>query len=269
MPPLGQKIMKSGDRRDAIADYILRAGYARIEEIADHFSISRMTVHRHVEALTKQGIVRKLHGAVTAQPSGLYESAFRFRQTLAVGEKQALARAAMRYVEPGQAIMLDDSSTATMLVEYLDRATPLTVVTNSVSAAEKLNAHEDIELISLGGSYNRVYNAYVGLMCEQAIARLRVNTAFLSASAVEHATAFIQDQQIVRIKQAMMDAAQKRILLLHHQKFERVALHALAELSAFDAVLVTEGLSQERQDALRSKNVRLEIVGRDAAAPKA
>ena len=252
--------MKGTDRRDAIADYILRAGYARIEEIADHFTISRMTVHRHVEALTKQGIVRKLHGAVTAQPSALYESAFRFRQTLAVGEKQALARAALRYVEPGQAIMLDDLSTATMLVNYLDRATPLTVVTNSVSAAGKLHAIEDIELLALGGSYNRVYNAYVGLMCEQAIARLRVNTVFLSASAVENAQAFIQDQQIVRIKQAMMDAAQRRILLLDHHKFDRVALHALAELSAFDAVLVTKGLAQERQDMLRNANVRLQII---------
>jgi len=76
--------MKGAVRRDAIADYIQRAGYARIEEVADHFQVSRMTVHRHVEALTKQGIVRKLHGAVTAQPSGLYESAFRFRQTLTI-----------------------------------------------------------------------------------------------------------------------------------------------------------------------------------------
>jgi len=258
--------LKGADRRDAIADYILRAGYARIEEIADHFTISRMTVHRHVEALTKQGIVRKLHGAVTAQPSGLYESAFQFRQTVTVGEKRALARAALQYVEPGQAIMLDDSTTDSMMVDYLDRATPLTVVTNSVTAAEKLHTIEDVDLISLGGSYNRVYNAYVGLMCEQAISRLRVNTAFLSASAVAGTQAFIQDQQIVRIKQAMMGAAQKRILLLVHYKFDRVALHSLGELSAFDAVLVTKGLSQERQDALRDANVRLQIVDWDENA---
>src|SRR3954465_15852479 len=132
--------MKGADRRDAIADHIQSVGYARIDELAERFGISRMTVHRHVEALTRQGLVRKLHGAVTAQPSGLYESAFRFRQTLAVGEKQALARAALHYVEAGQAIMLDDSSTATMLVEHLGQSTPLTVVTNSVGAAEKLHA---------------------------------------------------------------------------------------------------------------------------------
>jgi DeoR/GlpR family transcriptional regulator of sugar metabolism len=258
--------MKSADRREAIADHIQNVGYARVEELAERFGISRMTVHRHVEALTMQGVVRRLHGAVTVQPSGLYESAFRFRQTLAVTEKRALARAALRYVEAGQAIMLDDSSTATMLADYLGRVTPLTVVTNSVSAAEKLQSREDVDLISLGGTYNRVYNAYVGLLCEQAIARLRVNGLFLSASAVEGGRAYIQDQQIVRIKQAMMVAAQKRILLIDHWKFDRVALHALGELSEFDVVLVTSGLSPERRNALRELKAPLEIVDVDEEA---
>jgi DeoR/GlpR family transcriptional regulator of sugar metabolism len=262
--------MKGADRRDAIADHIQSVGYARVEELAERFGISRMTVHRHVDALTKQGVVRKLHGAVTVQPSGLYESAFRFRQTLAVAEKRALARAALNHVEAGQAIMLDDSSTVTMLADYLGRVTPLTVVTNSVSAAEKLQSLEDVDLISLGGAYNRVYNAYVGLLCEQAIARLRVNTLFLSASAVEGGRAYIQDQQIIRIKQAMMVAAQKRILLLDHYKFDRVALHALGELSEFDVVLVTSGLSEERCAALRQLGAPLEIVdvGEDAQIDK-
>ncbi len=208
--------MKAADRRDAIADHIQVVGYARVEELAERFGISRMTVHRHIEALTRQGIVRKLHGAVTAQPSAFYESAFRFRRTVAVAEKRALAHAALSFVEAGHAVMLDDSSTATMLADHLAEVTPLTVVTNSVAAAERLQSVDDINLISLGGGYNRVYNAYVGLVCEQAIARLRVNTLFLSASAVQGARAYIQDQQIVRIKQAMMAAAQKRILMLDH-----------------------------------------------------
>jgi DeoR/GlpR family transcriptional regulator of sugar metabolism len=100
-------------------------------------------------------------------------------------------------------------------------------------------------------------------LCEQAIARLRVNTLFLSASAVVGSLAYIQDQQIVRIKQAMMAAAQKRILLLDHHKFNRVALHALGDLNEFDMVLVTRGLSLERKDNLRERNVRLQIINED------
>jgi DeoR/GlpR family transcriptional regulator of sugar metabolism len=65
----------------------------------------------------------------------------------------------------------------------------------------------------------------------------------------------------------MMEAAQKRVLLLDHHKFDRVALHALAELSAFDAVIVSKGLDPERQDALRNANVRLQIADWAEQAP--
>jgi DeoR/GlpR family transcriptional regulator of sugar metabolism len=252
--------MKGLERREAVAEYVLRLGYARIEDLVAHFGISRMTVHRYVDALARQGVLRKAHGAVTAQPSGLYESAFRYRVTVAQAEKQALARAALAYVEPGQAVMIDESSTVAALADLFGEVAPLTVVTNSVGAAERLAQAEDVDLISLGGNYSRVYNAYIGLICEQAIAKLRVNTLFLSASAVQGAAAFIQDQQVVRVKQAMMAVAQKRVLLVDHYKFERAALHMLANLAEFDVVLATDGLDAERRDALVNSGVALQIA---------
>lgn len=97
-------------------------------------------------------------------------------------------------------------------------------------------------------------------VCEQAIAKLRVNTLFLSASAVLGARAYIQDQQIVRIKQAMMAAAQKRVLLLDHHKFDRIALHTLGDLGEFEAVLVTSGLAPEKVRALREAGVPIQVV---------
>jgi DeoR/GlpR family transcriptional regulator of sugar metabolism len=252
--------MKALELREAIADHVLRLGYVRTEDLFAHFNISRMTVHRHVDALAKQGILRKLHGAVTAQPSGLYESAFSYRVTIAQAEKRALARAALEYVEAGQAILIDESSTLTAFTPLLRSVAPITVATNSVGAAEQLAQIEDVDLISLGGNYSRVYNAYIGLICEQAIAKLRVNALFLSASAIQGAAAFIQDQQIVRVKQAMMAVAQKRILLVDHTKFDRTALHLLAGLTDFDMVLATDGLAADRRDALLRAGVNLRIV---------
>jgi DeoR/GlpR family transcriptional regulator of sugar metabolism len=252
--------MKALELREAVADHVLRLGHVRTEDLVAHFNISRMTVHRHVDALAKQGVLRKLHGAVTAQPSGLYESALSYRMTIAQPEKRALARAAIEYVEAGQAILIDESSTLTAFAALLGAVTPISVATNSVGAAERLARIEDVDLISLGGNYSRVYNAYIGLICEQAIARLRVNALFLSASAIQGAAAFIQDQQIVRVKQAMMAVAQKRILLIDHFKFERTALHMLANLTDFDIVLATDGLEVDRRDALLRSGVNLRIV---------
>ena len=122
-----------------IADHIQLVGHARLRN-SRSFRISRMTVHRHVEALAKQGWCRKLHGAVTACDPPRCTRALSVFADGRNEEKQALARAALACVEPGQAIMLDDSSTASVLADHLAEAAPLTVVTNSVAAAERLQA---------------------------------------------------------------------------------------------------------------------------------
>jgi DeoR/GlpR family transcriptional regulator of sugar metabolism len=223
-------------------------------------SISRMTVHRHLDSLERQGVLRKLRGAVTVQPSGLYDSSFRYRVSVAQDEKLALARAALEYVDPGEAIMLDDSTTAATLATLLHEVAPLTVITNSHAAAETLAHAEDVELISLGGQFNRTYNAFIGHLCERAVAELRVKTAFLSASAIQGTTAFVQDQHITRIKQAMMAVARTRILMIDHRKFSGLALHKLADLADFDHVLTTSILSPADRAQLNIPEIKLRIV---------
>lgn len=252
--------MKSDARREEIADYIMRAGQARIEDLVQHFGVSRMTIHRHIDALAQQGVLRKLHGMVTVQPSGLYESTFRYRETVGKAEKKALARAAMAYVEAGQAIMLDDSSTACALAGLLSEARPLTVITNSYVSAGKLIDADEVELISLGGKYHRHYNAYIGITCEKAVASLRANVLFCSASAIDGVTAFIQDAQVTKVKQAMMASSSRKILIVDSSKFGKVALNVLSDLTAFDVVLTTDRVAEADRARLIQAGVNLEIV---------
>jgi DeoR/GlpR family transcriptional regulator of sugar metabolism len=252
--------MSADHRRQEIADYVIKRGEARIDELVSAFGVSRMTIHRHVDELARQGVLRKLHGAVSAQPSGVYESLFRFRQTSAAPAKRALARAAIAEIEPGQVVMLDDSTTANALGPLLTQVAPLTVVTNSLSLAQQLVDAEELKLILLGGEYHPTYNAFIGHICESALARLRVNTLICSASAIDSTAALIQDPQVVRVKQAMTAAATRRILLVDASKFGKVALHLFADLTAFDLVLVDDGLPEETARWLRAAGVNLRTV---------
>lgn len=248
------------NRREEIAAYVLQQGEARIDDLVQRFGVSRMTIHRHIDQLAQAGLLRKLHGAVSALPSGVYESLFRYRQTVAAAEKSSLARAALRYIEPGQVVMIDDSSTTHALAALLPEIAPLTVVTNSLASIQTLTGAEDITLIGLGGQYHPTYNAFIGHLCETALPHLRANVLICSASAAQNGVAYIQDAQVTRVKQAMMAAANTRILLLNHEKFGRSALHALAPLTGFDAVLTGATLPAAEACALKAAGVRLHLI---------
>lgn len=251
---------KGEERREEIADYVSMRGHVRVEDLVEHFGVSRMTIHRHIDRLARQGFLRKLHGAVTVQPSALYESAFRFRVSVSRREKDALAKAALEHIEPGQVVLLDDSSTANAIAPFLGENDQLTVVTNSASTASRLAGVDGIEFICLGGKYHGTYDAYIGLVCEMALTQLRAHVLICSASAVTGTTAFIQDPNVVRVKRAMMDAASRRILLLDHTKFGKTALHVFEDLARFDAVLVTEGIGKAVARTLEEAGVKLQLV---------
>jgi DeoR/GlpR family transcriptional regulator of sugar metabolism len=252
--------MSAGNRRQDIADYIVQHGEARIDELAAAFGVSRMTIHRHVDELARQGVLRKLHGAVSAQPSGVYESLFRFRAAHATAAKQALARAALAEIEPGQVVLIDDSTTVNAIGPLLPQVAPSTVVTNSLPLAEQLVGMDDLNLILLGGEYHRTYNAFIGHICESALEKIRVNLLVCSASAIDGTAALIQDPQVVRVKQAMAAVASRTVLLVDSSKFGKVALHLFADLADFDLVISDDGLPTEIAGSLRAAGVNLRIV---------
>ena len=126
-------------------------------------------------------------------------------------------------------------------------------------ALELVDADE-LKLILLGGEYHPTYNAFIGHICESALARLRVNLLICSASAVDGTAALIQDPQVVRVKQAMAAAAARRVLLIDSSKFGKVALHMFADLTEFDVVLADDALPEETARVLAAAGVTLKIV---------
>lgn len=249
-------------RRDLLRDYLLASGSASLTELAQHFGVSVMTVHRDLAELEQQGVVRRFRGGVTAQPSAVFESNVAYRLKAMEAEKDAIAAHALRFVEPGMAILIDDSTTCLALARRLEAVSPLTVVTNQLGSLAVLSHVPGIRLIALGGDYDPKYDSFVGLACVSAVTPLRVDIAFVSAYGVSGEYAYHQEQQIVAGKRAMLASGQRRILLIDHSKLGRVALYQACPLSLFDLVIVDDGADAEALMAFDDWKVHYELAAR-------
>jgi DeoR/GlpR family transcriptional regulator of sugar metabolism len=247
-------------RQEQIASYVLQQSSVSVKALADLFNVSAMTIHRDLDELEAQGILRKVRGGATAQPSSLFESDARYRLTLAVKEKEAIAQHALAHIEPGQAVMLDDSTTVLALVRLLPQVTPLTVITYGLSAIRELTQVRGIHLMSAGGEYLPKYDAFVGLLCEQALAALRANVLFMSVAAVSGNYIFQPEEEFVKLKRIMLASAEKRVLLIDHTKLEKVALHRLAALQEFDHIITDAGIDEQKLKALKESHIPIEVA---------
>ena len=57
------------ERRAAILEMVMAAGSVKIEDLPDAFGASLMTVHRDLDTLPAEGLIRKTRGVATAMPS--------------------------------------------------------------------------------------------------------------------------------------------------------------------------------------------------------
>ena len=247
-------------RQGLMTEYLLERGSAPIKELAEQFDVSLITIHRDLDELERQGVLMKLRGRVTAQPSSFFDSNVRYRLRAALAEKEALARLALGQIEPGQSVMLDESTTALVLAGMLPEKAPLTVITNFSLVLDELDGVRGIDLILLGGQYLPALDAFGGAVCEAALSAVRADVLFMSTSAVSDCLALHQDQEIMRGKRAMMRSAKRRVLLVDHTKFDKVALHRLAHLRDFDLLVTDAGIDDSALEELRENSIRFEVA---------
>lgn len=248
------------DRQERIAEYVFREGSVSAKQLASLFGVSAMTIYRDLDELAERRIIRRERGSATAQPSSVFESDVRYRILRFKAEKEALCRRALEEIGPGQAVMLDDSTTTLPLARMLPPLAPLTVMTHFRMAMDELTGKKGVQAICLGGEYLATHDAYVGLVCEAAISSVRPDVAVMSTSAVSGGVAFHQEPELVRVKRAMMAVARRKILLLDRSKFGRRAIHRVASLEEYDLVLADAGAPQEALRELEEHGIAHEVV---------
>jgi DeoR/GlpR family transcriptional regulator of sugar metabolism len=247
-------------RRQLIAETVMAEGTVRIEDLTERFGISLMTAHRDLDELVGKGLLSKTRGIVSAAPTSLVEASDVYRSSRQSAEKHAIAQVAASYLEPGQAVFFDDSTTVLQLVPYLSTKVPLTAITNSITLMNELKGMRDLTLLGLGGQFHNWCNAFMGPVTTAEIRKLRADRVFLSMSAITDGMVFHQSPEMVETKRAMFDSAAMRILLADHTKFERRALHAMCSLDAFDVVIVDDGTPPRLIETMKSGGIEVVVA---------
>jgi DeoR/GlpR family transcriptional regulator of sugar metabolism len=254
------RLRKTEARQARIADLVLAEGSMGAHELAERFAVSLMTIHRDFDELEKRGVLRKVRGGVTAQPSGVFESRVGFRLTAAVEEKRRIALAALAHVEPGMSLILDDSTTVLNMVAGLAELGPLHVATNFLAGLNQLAEVENVRAIAVGGDYDPLHDSFQGMQAVEAVEGIRADALFMSSSALSATHVYHQEDRVVAVKRAMIAASTKRYLLVDHTKLDRVALHRLAPLADFDLLITDAQADPAALDALRAAGIPVEVA---------
>lgn len=243
------------ERLEFIAQSIQEEGFLSVDSLVENLNVSRMTVHRDLDELQSQGTLRKVRGGATVHRSTQFESSLEYRKRAAIAEKRQIAKAAAKLINSGDVLMIDDSTTSLALLPHLKDFDGLTVITNFTPVLAELEGDNSINLISVGGQYDHRHAAYFGLLSEMVLGQLYADILFASLSSMKDMELYHQDQRIVGVKRAMLESAERRVLLLDSSKIDQGALYRVCAVEEFTDVIFDSNADEAVISQIRERNI--------------
>jgi DeoR/GlpR family transcriptional regulator of sugar metabolism len=256
--------MLAGQRQLLILEEVRRRGAVRVAELTELLDVSDMTIRRDLDVLAAAGLVDKVHGGATA-PGRLStdEPGFEAKSTRQLEEKEAIARAAAELVEPGQAIGLTAGTTTWRLAHHVLDVPDLTVVTNSIQAANILHRERRPDLtVILTGGVRTPSDALVGPVAVTTLRSLHVDLLFLGVHGMTADAGFTTPNLLeAETDQAFVASAERVVVTADHTKWGVRGLSRIARLDEVHALVSDSGLPADARTVLEEHVDQLLLAG--------
>ena len=238
-------------RLSAMLECLSSSGRVKVEELIRQVGASPATIRRDLRRLQRDGLIRRDHGGVfIAEPFAfepfLDDPGFREQVRRMAAEKRRIGAAAAAMIGDGDTVGLAAGTTAAQVVRGLRPKKDLTVVTNALNVAMDLSRRKDFTVHLTGGYLSGDWFAMVGPRALEFVPTMFTRFFFFGANGVhrEHGVTDRHAEEAA-VNRAMIAQAAKRILLVDHTKFGRVAGHLVCPIGKVDLIVTDAGASDE------------------------
>jgi DeoR family transcriptional regulator, fructose operon transcriptional repressor len=251
--------MNQVERFRHIQESLARLDFVRLEDLCTRLNASRATVRRDLIELESKRIIRRVHGG--AMSTSAQEDALDFKQLSdsCRDEKTRIGRAAANMIQDGQTIILGGGSTVVEVARCLiDR--PIQIITNSIPVAQIFRDCRQTEVTLTGGHLYPRLGIQLGQICERMLQSVSADVVIMGIRGVTEEGLSDTSALAVQSIRAMINCAQRVVLVADHTKFGRNAMVHVAELSELHQVISDHDLAPEHRQMLDKHGISYLVV---------
>jgi DeoR/GlpR family transcriptional regulator of sugar metabolism len=248
-------------RREQILAYLNTRDRTSVGELSQILDVSEVTVRKDLDVLESQGVLTRVHGGAIVSGRGRLELFFSAREHEHLEEKRRIAHAAAAFIQSGQRIFLDASTTALQVARLIKDREDLVVVTNGIYTALELNFCAGITTIVVGGTMRHRSSSLVGSLNINSLQRLRVDIGVFGARGLTARDGLMESEiSEAQLKQQMVSASGLVIGIVDSSKFGIVAFSAFALPHEIDRIITDAGAPALMVSELRERDITVTLV---------
>lgn len=251
-------------RRNKILEVVNEKGTVTVNELTDLLDTSAATIRSDLNQLEKQGLLVRTHGGAMKKEEDvdLIDKKYEDREKKFRNEKQRIGNSALKYIQSGQCIILDASTTCFELAKLLkDMKIRLTVVTSGIATAAMLKENPYLTVIIIGGIVRNASNSVEGMLGEELLRKINVDILFTSAYAFNIKDGLSDFSYYeVELKRVMVEASNKVIALIDHSKVDKSSIATFARPTDIDLFITDKSVPEEISNFFTANQIEMEIV---------
>lgn len=226
------------ERKNSILEKLTREKKVVVSQLAEEFSVSEETIRRDLDKLEKEGFAIKSYGGAILNEDNDKDMPFMLRQKRNMEGKKVIARILSEYINDGDHLFIDPSSTGLSIVKACEGKKRLSIITNSVECLIELSDNDEWDVISTGGRLVENYLALVGPRCIGSINSFHADKVILSCKGIDMERGITDaNEQFSQVKQEMLKNASQKILAVDSTKFDVVAFSQICSITDIDMVV--------------------------------
>lgn len=259
-----QKKDTQEQRTGLILTSLQQAGSVVVEDLAERFKVSVVTIRRDLDQLEQRGLLRRTHGGAVSIEPLFYEPFKKDRSFLEQVERQAnekrrIGRAAAALISPGETIAITPGTTTAEVIRGLPLNSRITVVTNTANIAMELSKRKDVNVFVTGGHLHGEWFSLVGPTAIRSLENMIIHTMFVGADGIDAEwglSCFSSDE--AELNAAMVRHARRHIAVVDHTKLGVVADWRICEAGKLKKLITDTGATDEMVAPFR--NLGIEVM---------
>jgi DeoR family galactitol utilization operon repressor len=244
------------ENEQVILDKLSTGGSVSVSNLAKEMELSEAVIRGILRALEDKGWINRRRGGASAA----YHRSIMERQRIFPERKNIIAKIAADMITDGDFIMIEQSTTAALIVRYLAAKKDVHIVTNSTLVLSYARMSPNLEVILTGGEFRRSTESLVGPIALDAIGRFNVRLAFVGTDGFSLknglTTHYVEGSEVIK---AMKAHAKSTVLVADSSKYGKAGFADVLPLSDIDLIITDNFLDDVADAELREAGIKVVI----------
>lgn len=245
-------------REKEILSLLVERRRIEVAELSELLGVSQVTIRKDLDQLEKMHMIKRVHGFAQLNS----EDDINSRLAWHYEEKTKIAERAAELISDNDTVMIENGSCCALTALSIARTKKnVTIVTNSAFIADYVRNEPNVQVVLLGGIYQKESQCLVGPMIRECAMNYNVKYCMIGTDGWDERISFTnKDQMRAQAVRDMAASAKQVVVLTESDKFSAAGTVPLNLVRNQISVLTDADISEEVRNRLTEQNIEIIIA---------